>query len=227
MALPAEHGGWGLTLEPGILGLLIAPSLGGACLALGAMVAFLARTPLKIVVVDRRRGRVLERTRLAQRVAAGELAVLALLAIGAVLLAEPGFWVPGIVASADSSPSKVGSRSARVGGGSFPNLPVRSACVRSPRWWCSRTGTAPGSRRVSGSCSPHGWPPRSPTFGHRSPASTTGPRKPVPRPPATWLRSRSQLRRSAWTTASLLVRRRCWPSSLSNDSAAADRFLVR
>jgi hypothetical protein len=98
VALPAEHGGWGLTLEPGILGLLIAPSLAGWCIALGALVAFLARTPLKVALVDRRRGRMLDRTRLAQRVAAAELAVLALLAAGAVLLGEPGFWVPGIVA---------------------------------------------------------------------------------------------------------------------------------
>lgn len=98
VALPAEHGGWGLTLEPGLLGLLIAPSVAGLCVALGAMVAFLARTPLKIALVDRRRGRDLERTRLARRVAAGELTVLALLAIGAVVLAEPGFWIPGVVA---------------------------------------------------------------------------------------------------------------------------------
>ena len=98
VALPAEHGGWGLTLEPGLLGLLIAPSAAGLCVALAAMVAFLARTPLKIVAVDRRRGRILERTRLAQRVAAGELAVLALLAAGAVILAAPRFWVPALVA---------------------------------------------------------------------------------------------------------------------------------
>ena len=98
MALPSEHGGWGLTLEPGLLGLLIAPSTAGVCVALAALVAFLARTPLKIVAIDRRRGRVLERTRLAQRVAAGELAVLAALAAGAVMLAAPRFWVPGLVA---------------------------------------------------------------------------------------------------------------------------------
>ena len=52
MALPAEHGGWGLTLEPGLLGLLMAPSAAGVCVALAALVAFLARTPLKVVVVD-------------------------------------------------------------------------------------------------------------------------------------------------------------------------------
>lgn len=98
VALPAEHGGWGLTLEPGLLGLLVAPSVGGLCIALGAMVAFLARTPLKVAAVDRRRGRVLARTRLAQRVAAGELAVLAALAAGAVWWAEPSFWWPGVAA---------------------------------------------------------------------------------------------------------------------------------
>lgn len=79
VALPAEHGGWGLTLEPGLLGLLVAPGLAGLCIAAGAMVAFLVRTPLKIVAVDHRRGRSLERTRLARRVAAVELIVLAAL----------------------------------------------------------------------------------------------------------------------------------------------------
>lgn len=98
VVVPAEHGGWGLTLEPGVLGLLIAPGPAGLCIAAGAMVAFLARTPLKVVAVDRRRGRVLDRTRLAQKVAAGELVVLAMLAGGAVAFAEPWFWVPGAVA---------------------------------------------------------------------------------------------------------------------------------
>ena len=66
VALPAEHGGWGLTLEPGLLGLLIAPSVAGACIAAAAMVAFLARTPLKLAAIDRRRCRDLARTRLAR-----------------------------------------------------------------------------------------------------------------------------------------------------------------
>lgn len=98
VALPAEHGGWGLTLEPGLLGLLLAPSPAGLCVAAGAMVAFLVRTPLKIVAVDRRRGRTLGRTRLATKVAAVELVVLAALAGGALVLAESWFWVPGVVA---------------------------------------------------------------------------------------------------------------------------------
>jgi YwiC-like protein len=53
MAIPDEHGGWGLTAEPVLLGLLVAPSWAGAALAVAAFVAFLVRTPLKVVLVDR------------------------------------------------------------------------------------------------------------------------------------------------------------------------------
>jgi hypothetical protein len=99
VATPTEHGGWGLTLEPGLLGLLVAPSFAGVCLAAAALVAFVARTPLKVVLVDRRRGRSLPRTRLAGRVAAIELAVLAALVVGAVVLAEHPFWAPAVIAA--------------------------------------------------------------------------------------------------------------------------------
>lgn len=98
VAVPTEHGGWGLTLEPGLLGLLVAPSAAGLCLAVAAMVAFLVRTPLKVALVDRRRGRRLARTRLAAGVAAVELGVLGALSVAAVALAEPWFWVPALVA---------------------------------------------------------------------------------------------------------------------------------
>lgn len=98
VAMPTEHGGWGLTIEPGLLGLLVAPSAAGACLAVAAVVAFLARTPTKTVLVDLWRGRRLERTALAAKVAAVELALLAALAIGAVALASHSFWQPLIVA---------------------------------------------------------------------------------------------------------------------------------
>lgn len=99
LALPTEHGGWGLTAEPGLLGLLLAPSVAGLCLATAAMVAFLARTPLKLAAVDRRRGRLLPRTKLAARVGAVELVVLAALVAGAVTLAESSFWLPAVVAA--------------------------------------------------------------------------------------------------------------------------------
>ncbi len=97
--MPTEHGGWGLTSEPGILGLLVAPSLAGLCIALAAMVAFVARTPVRVVLVDGRRHRLLGRTRLAARVALIELAVLAGLVVGAVALTDHRFWVPAVIAA--------------------------------------------------------------------------------------------------------------------------------
>lgn len=67
VAIPAEHGGWGFLCEPLILGLLIAPSLAGIGIVLLMAAAFLLHQPFKIVVKDRRKGRVYERTRLAQQ----------------------------------------------------------------------------------------------------------------------------------------------------------------
>lgn len=98
VALPVEHGGWGLTLEPVVLGLLVAPSLAGAAIGVGAFVAFAARTPSKVVLVDLRRHRVLARTRLARRIAVVELAVLALLLGLATWVGDPRFWIPLLLA---------------------------------------------------------------------------------------------------------------------------------
>jgi hypothetical protein len=67
VALPAEHGGWSFLFEPIALGLLLAPSLAGAFLALAVTAAFLLRHPLKLALVDRRRGRRFARTSLAER----------------------------------------------------------------------------------------------------------------------------------------------------------------
>jgi hypothetical protein len=69
IALPVEHGGWGFSLEPVLLGLIVAPSLPGLFLAIATMAAFLARQPLKMVMGDRRRGRLLRRTPIAERFA--------------------------------------------------------------------------------------------------------------------------------------------------------------
>ena len=67
VTIPSEHGGWSLTLEPALLGLIVAPSMAGAALGAAALVAFVLRTPLKLVFVDVRRGRRLERTEMAVR----------------------------------------------------------------------------------------------------------------------------------------------------------------
>jgi len=99
VGLPSEHGGWGLTLEPALLGLLVAPSGAGVALALAALGCFVARTPLRVVLVDRHRGRHLERDRVALRLLAVELAVLAALVAVATTTGDLRWWIPVLAAA--------------------------------------------------------------------------------------------------------------------------------
>ena len=77
-----------------MLGLLVEPGWAGFVLGLVALLAFIARAPLKLALVDRVRGRDLTRTRLARRVVAVELSVLVGLIVAAFLLAEQSFLWP-------------------------------------------------------------------------------------------------------------------------------------
>ncbi|HEY6533444.1 MAG TPA: YwiC-like family protein [Acidimicrobiales bacterium] len=99
VTVPTEHGGWGLTSEPVLLGLLVAPSVAGVCLGLAAIVAFLAHTPLRVILVDRHRHRDLDRTVMARLVLGAELAVLAALVTAAALTATAAFWWPAGIAA--------------------------------------------------------------------------------------------------------------------------------
>jgi hypothetical protein len=99
VAVPTEHGGWGLTAEPVLLGLAIAPSAAGVCIGLAAMLAFVARTPLRVVLVDRHRHRHLARTGLARRVLGVEFAAISALVAVAVLTAGEPFWWPVVAAA--------------------------------------------------------------------------------------------------------------------------------
>lgn len=99
VAVPSEHGGWAIAFEAGLLGLLVAPSAAGVALAVGAMVAFLVRTPVKTVLVDRWRHRSLPRTRLAAEIAAGELILLAVLGLLALRWSGWALLVPIAVAT--------------------------------------------------------------------------------------------------------------------------------
>ena len=99
VAVPTEHGGWGLTLEPVLLGLIVASSGAGALLGLAAFIGFVARTPLKVVLVDVSRDRRLPRTNVAARLFTVELLVLVVLVLGASRLADGPFWAPLIVAA--------------------------------------------------------------------------------------------------------------------------------
>ena len=94
VAVPAEHGGWGLTLEPVVLGLAAAPSPAGAALGIAAVAAFLFRTPLKVAAGDLRRQRRRPRTLLAVRAAVGYGIILAAAVATAIVTAEHSFWVP-------------------------------------------------------------------------------------------------------------------------------------
>ncbi|HVX21420.1 MAG TPA: YwiC-like family protein [Acidimicrobiales bacterium] len=94
VAVPTEHGGWGLTFEAVLLGLLVRPSTGGVAIGVAAFAAFVARTPLKLAVVDRRRRRRLDRSVLAERIAGVELAVLVAAVVVAALTAQRWWWVP-------------------------------------------------------------------------------------------------------------------------------------
>jgi hypothetical protein len=98
VALPAEHGGWGFLLEPLALGLLVAPSLAGLCLAIGIIGAFLSHQPIKIVTADRRRGRRFVRTALAERFLLLYLAVSAAGFGLALILAGLDVLIPFLLA---------------------------------------------------------------------------------------------------------------------------------
>jgi hypothetical protein len=89
LALPAEHGSWGLVLEPIGLGLLVAPSGPGALLGVAAFAAFLTRWPLKMAL--RWRGAPTPRAAWAWR--------FALAYAGAALLA-----LAGVLAAAGAAP---------------------------------------------------------------------------------------------------------------------------
>jgi YwiC-like protein len=99
VVLPREHGGWSLIAEPALLGLLVAPSWAGVALAFAGLLAFLARQPLRLFLVDRHRDRWMPRTVVAAQVAAAELSAAALLAVAAWARAGPGWlWAVAVAA---------------------------------------------------------------------------------------------------------------------------------
>jgi len=94
LALPAEHGGWGLLFEPIVLGLLAVASWSGVLVAIAAVFAFLARHPLKLALQDAMRGRRVPRTPYCQALAAayllgGAVSLSAAAAIGGTRMLAP------------------------------------------------------------------------------------------------------------------------------------------
>jgi hypothetical protein len=98
IALPTEHGGWGFTLEPILLGLLVAHSATAWEISAAALGIFLARRPVKIFSTDLVRGRWIPRSTIALMFSLlyGGLAIAGV--IGAFFTAEGPFWIPVLVA---------------------------------------------------------------------------------------------------------------------------------
>lgn len=94
VAMPVEHGGWGLLLEPVVLALLVQPSAAGFSLAVSAVAAFLFRHPAKIAGFDWIRGKRYPRTRGAEIFAAGYGLVAVAAFAGAISLAGSSFAAP-------------------------------------------------------------------------------------------------------------------------------------
>ena len=97
--MPVEHGGWGLALEPIVLGLLLSPSVAGLFLAISTMGAFLARHPIKLTVGDYRRGRRFPRTAMAERFVLLYAGIAALSFIAAIKTSQQSFLFPLILAA--------------------------------------------------------------------------------------------------------------------------------
>ena len=99
IALPLEHGGWGFTLEPVLLGLLVAYSPAAWELSVAALAVFLARRPVKLMATDLVRKRWLPRTTTALIFAAfyGSLALAGL--VGALVTADARFLLAYAVAA--------------------------------------------------------------------------------------------------------------------------------
>lgn len=98
VAIPTEHGGWGFTLEPILLGLLLSPGPHTLGLFLLGLFGFLARHPLKLVYQDLRKGKRYPRTHLASRVGGIYLALAFLGFALAVLTAQGPFLLPLLLA---------------------------------------------------------------------------------------------------------------------------------
>jgi len=98
VALPAEHGGWALIIEPIVLGLLVAPSMIGLFIGAGSLACFLARHPLKVALGDRRKRRVLKRTWLADRFALLYLTLAIVFFAIAIINGDREFLLPLLIA---------------------------------------------------------------------------------------------------------------------------------
>lgn len=98
IALPTEHGGWSLILEPIALGLWVAPSWAGLLLGVAAFGLFLTRHPLQLAYRDTQRGKRHPRTVWAMRFAAGYGTLALVAGLLAFAVTDHPFWQTLILA---------------------------------------------------------------------------------------------------------------------------------
>ncbi len=98
IVLPTEHGGWGFTLEPIVLGLLVAPSFSALGISVAALGIFLARRPVKIFSTDLVRRRWLPRSTIALVAGLIFVGIGVSGAIGAFMMTQGPFLIPVAVA---------------------------------------------------------------------------------------------------------------------------------
>ena len=99
IAIPVEHGGWGILFEPIVLGLIAFPSVGGLLISLAAVGAFFARQPLKLALVDWRRDRIYPRTRASAALAVAFGFLAALMLAGAIASSGTRILLPLLIAA--------------------------------------------------------------------------------------------------------------------------------
>lgn len=96
--LPTDHGGWGFTLEPIILGLLVAPSASAWGISVAALAVFLARRPIKIFSTDLVRRRWLPRSTIALIFSVLFAVIGVAGVVGAVITTQGPFIIPVAIA---------------------------------------------------------------------------------------------------------------------------------
>lgn len=94
IALPSEHGGWGMLGAPILAGLAIAPSWAGLFLALAGIGFFLTRQPFRLALTDLRKAKRYPRTAWAFRFASAYVTFAFVALALAASTAKAGFWPP-------------------------------------------------------------------------------------------------------------------------------------
>lgn len=99
LAIPNEHGGWGILLEPVLLALAIAPSVAGLALTLALVAAFFLRHPLRFAARDLMLGKRYPRTTACAKLALAYGSAALVLFAMAVAMSSVAIAIPLLIVS--------------------------------------------------------------------------------------------------------------------------------